>query len=171
MDFFDHCKPNRRFNASTSVSFPPGGPTTWHTIEWDQRKFISTSVSGHVDMSDGGEEVEERIIQALAACVDQLDPSVNLVKFSMEGDLLSASSDAKDVSSCSPLYCLIELIPEQLRPGLVSRADLLNIDRLSQCVDLVSYRPRPGSRAVFKYQVQQDQALRNKARTQLLVET
>lgn len=160
MGFFDHCEPNRRFNAYTSVSFPRG-PMTWHTIDWDQRKFISTSVPEPMDMSDGDEELEERIIQALAACVDQLDPSVNLVKFSIEGDFLSASSDAKNEYSPSPLYCPIELIPEQLRPGLVtSRADLLEVDRLSPCVDLVSYRSQPGSRAVFKYHIQHNQALR-----------
>lgn len=159
MGFFDQCEPNRRFNAYTSVSFPRG-PTTWHTIDWDRRKFISTSVPEPVDLSDEGEEVEERIIQALAACVDQLDPEVNRVEFSMEGHLLSASSDPKNESSRSPLYCPIELIPEELRHGLVSRADLLEVERLSKCVDLVSYRSRPGSRAVFKYQIQHDQALR-----------
>lgn len=111
-------------------------------------------------MGDGVEAVEERFIQALAACIDQLDPRVNLVKFSMEGDLLSTSSDAETESSSSPLYCPIGLIPEQLRPGLASRNDLIEIDRLSQCVDLVTYRSRPGSQAVFKYQFQHDQALR-----------
>lgn len=159
MGFFDHCEPNQRFNAYTSVSFPRG-PTTWQTIDWDQRKFISTSVPEPMGMCDDCEEVEERIIQALAALVDQLRPDVNLVEFSMEGDLISASSDPKSDSSRSPLYCPIELIPEEMRPGLVSRADLIEAERLSPCVDLVSYRSRPGSRAVFKYQIQHDQALR-----------
>lgn len=159
MGFFDKCEPNRRFNAYTSVSFPRG-PTTWDTIDWDQRKFVSTSVPESVDVGDGDEAVEERIIQALAACIDQLDPRVNLVNFSMEGELLSASSDAKTDSAFSPLYCPIGLIPEGLRPGIASRSDLIEIDRLSQCVDLVTYRSRPGTKVVFKYQFQHDQALR-----------
>ncbi|ROV91203.1 hypothetical protein VMCG_09352 [Cytospora schulzeri] len=161
MGFFDHCQPNRRFNAYSSETFPEG-PTTWHTIDWDQRRYISTSVPEEVDVDDGGEEVEERIIQSLAGIVDQLDADVNLVNFSIEGDLISTSSDAKDDSAQAPLYCPIDMIPAQYRRGcVVSRADLVEIDRLSQCVDLVSYRSQPGSRAVFKYQFHHNQVLRN----------
>ncbi|KAL1880126.1 hypothetical protein Daus18300_001489 [Diaporthe australafricana] len=161
MGFFDHCQPNRRFNAYTSDSFP-GGPTTWQTIDWDQRRYISTSVPEEVDMSDGGEEVEERVIQALAEFVDQLDADVNLVNLSIEGNFISTSSDSIHDSAVVPLYCPIDMIPEEYRSGrLISRADLVEVDRLSQCVDLITYRTQPGSRAVFKYQFHHDQALRN----------
>lgn len=113
-------------------------------------------------MSDGGEEIEERIIQALAEHIDQLDPGVNLVNFSIDGDLISTSSDARDDSALAPLYCPVEMISEQYIHGrVVSRTDLVEIDRLSPCVDLVTYRSQPGSRAVFKYQFHHDQALRN----------
>lgn len=161
MGFFDHCQPNQRFNAFTSNSFP-GGPTTWQTIDWDQRRYISTSVPEEVDLDDGGEEVEERVIQALAGTVDELDDDVNLVNFSMEGDFISTSSDPGDDTAAIPLYCPIDMIPEQYRTGrVVTRADLVELDRLSQCVDLVTYRSQPGSRAVFKYQFHHDQVLRN----------
>lgn len=157
MGFFDYCQPNRRFNAYTSATFP-GGPTIFHFIDWDQRRFIPTSVPEEIDM---GEEGEERVIQALAGLVDQIDPDVNLIKLSTEGDLVSTSSDAKDDSAHIPLYCPINMIPEQYRRGrIVSRADLVEVDRLSQCVDLVSYRSRLGSRAVFKYQFHTNQAPR-----------
>lgn len=161
MGFFDHCQPNQRFNAFTSNSFP-GGPTTWQTVDWDQRRYISTSVPEEVDLDDGGEEVEERVIQALAGIVDGLDDDVNLVNFSIEGDFISTSSDPGDDTAAIPLYCPIDMIPEQYRTGrVVSRADLVEVDRLSQCVDLVTYRLQPGSRAVFKYQFHHDQVLRN----------
>lgn len=161
MGFFEYCQPNRRFNAYTSESFP-GGPTTWHTIDWDQRRYISTSVPDEVDMSDGGGEVEELIIQALAKLVDQFDADVNLVNFSNEGDFISASSDTRHDSAMVPVYCPIEMIPEKHRSGrVVTRADLVEVDRLSQCVDLVTYRTQPGSRAVFKYQFHHNQALRS----------
>lgn len=161
MGFFDHCQPNQRFNAFTSNSFP-GGPTTWQTVDWDQRRYISTSVPEEVDLDDGGEEVEERVIQALAGIVDGLDQDVNLVNFSIEGDFLSTSSDSGDDTAAIPLYCPIDMIPEQYRTGrVVSRADLVEVDRLSQCVDLVTYRSQPGSKAVFKYQFHHDQVLRN----------
>jgi hypothetical protein len=160
MGFFDSCQPNRRFNTYNSESFP-GGPTTWHTIDWDQRRYISTSVPAEVDMCDGGEEVEERVIQTLAHLVDQLDADVKLVNLSIEGDFISASSDTRHDSAMTPLYCPIDMIPEKHRSRRISRADLIEVDRLSQCVDLVTYRTQPGSRAVFKYQFHHNQALRN----------
>lgn len=161
MGFFDNCQPNQRFNAYSSTAFPRG-PTIWHTIDWDQRRYISTSVPGYVDTSDDGEEAEERVTQTLAALVEQLDNDVNLVNFSADGDFISASSDERDDTAAVPLYCPVNMIPEPYRTGrVVSRADLVEVDRLSQCVDLVTYRSQPGSRAVFKYQFHHDQALRN----------
>lgn len=160
MGFFDHCQPNQRFNAYNCESFP-GGPTTWHTIDWAQRRYISTSVPEEVDMSDGGEEVEERIIQSLAKVVDQLDNDVTMVNFSTKGDFISSSSDTRHDSAMIPLYCPIDMIPEKDRGRFIPRADLVEVDRLSQCVDLVTYRAQPGSRAVFKYQFHHNQALRN----------
>lgn len=112
-------------------------------------------------MSDGGEDVEQNIIQALAGLVDQLDTDVRVVNFSIEGDLISTSSDARHDSAMTPLYCPIDMIPEKHRSGCISRTDLIEVDRLSQCVDLVTYRAQPGSRAVFKYQFHHNQALRN----------
>lgn len=160
MGFFHHCQPNRRFNSYTAESFP-NGPTTWHTIDWDQRRFISTSIPGEVDLADS-DEVEACFMHALAGCIDQLDADVKLVKFSIEGDLISTSSDPNDDTSYTPLYCSINMIPDHYRRhGVVSRTELVEVDRLSPCVDLVSYRSQPGSRAVFKYQFHFSQALRN----------
>lgn len=107
------------------------------------------------------EEEEERIIVALAGLIDQIDPDVNLVNLSTERHLVSTSSDLEDDIAFIPLYCPIDMIPEQYRHvRVVSRADLVELDRLSPCVDLVSYRSQPGSRAVFKYQFHTNQALR-----------
>lgn len=161
MDFFSNCQPNQRFNAYTSDAFP-NGPTTWHTIDWDQRRYISTRVAEYVDMSDGGEEMEESVIKALAGHVERLDDNVNLVNFSIDGDFISASSHARDDIATIPLYCPIDMIPEQYRAGrVVSRADLFEVERLSHCVDLVTYTSQPGSTAVFKYQFHHDQVLKN----------
>lgn len=165
MGFFDHCQPKQRFNAYNSNSFP-WGLTTWQTIDWDQRRYISTSVPECVeedDDDDGSETSEGRIIQALSELVDQLDDDVNLVNFSTEGDFIPSSSETEDDTAFIPLYCPLDMIPEQYRTTgrVVSRTGLVEIDRLSQCVDLVTYRSQPGSKAVFKYQFHHDQALRN----------
>ncbi|KAG8158454.1 hypothetical protein KVR01_011576 [Diaporthe batatas] len=160
MGFFNHCEPNRRFNSYTGETFPRG-PTTWHTIDWDQRRYISTTVREEVDFVDGADEVEERVIQSLSKMVDQLSADVLVVNFSIEGDLISTSSDTKYDTAAIPLYSPVDMIPEKYRDGYVSRSDLIEVDRLSPCVDLVTYRDQHGSRAVFKYQFHHDQALRN----------
>ena len=84
------------------------------------------------------------------------------MNLSIEGDFISTSSDTRHDSAITPLYCPIDMIPEEHRSGrVVSRADLVEVDRLSQFVDHVTYRTQPGSRAVFKYQFHHNQALRN----------
>lgn len=162
MGFFDHCQPNQRFNSFTGEVYPRG-PTTWQTIDWDQRRYISTSVPGYVDTSSDGEDMEENIIQALAKVVDKLEDDVNLVNFSMSSDFISSSSDPADDTASIPLYCPIHMIPKKYRTGhVISRKDLVELDRLSQCVDLVMYRIQPtGSRGVFKYDFHHEHARRN----------
>lgn len=157
MGYFDHCQPKQRFNAYNSTMFP-NGPTTFEYVDWDQRRFIPTIVPGAVEQC---EEEEEQVIQALARVVDQIAVDVNLVKLSDDGKLTATSSNLEDDLVFLPLYCPIDMVPEEYRSGrCVSRAELVEIDRLSQCVDLVAYRSRPGSRAVFKYQFHPNQAPR-----------
>jgi hypothetical protein len=160
MGFFDYCQPNQRFNSFNGEIYPRG-PTTWQTFDWDQRRYISTSVPDYVDTT-GVEDMEESTIQALAKVVDGLEDDANLVNFSMNGDFISTSSDPTDDTASIPLYCPIDMIPKKYRTGrVISRTDLVELDRLSQCVDLVMYRFQPRSRGVFKYNFHHEHARRN----------
>lgn len=165
MGFLDNCEPKQRFRAERSVAFE-GGPTIWSCIDWDQRRHISTSVSEEVEMNEdlsGCEELMERIFRGLSGLVDRLDDDVHLVNFSINGDFISTSSDKEDDDIYVPLYCPIEMIPEPYRTPnhVVSRAELVEVDRLSPGMDLVTYRSKPGSRAVFKYDFRLSGVLRN----------
>ncbi|KAG6358873.1 hypothetical protein INS49_012392 [Diaporthe citri] len=167
MGFLDDCQPYQRFRAERGLSFPDG-PTTWYCIDWDQRRHISIRVREEVTMGDdfsGCEAITamELIFRGLSGLVDRLDDDVYLVNFSMDGDFISASSDERDDEVLTTLYCPVEMIPEAYRnlKIVVSRADLVEVDRLSPGVDLVTYRSEPGSRAVFKYDFRHYRALRN----------
>lgn len=155
MGFLDNCQPNHRFKAERARSFP-GGPTIWFCVDWDRRRHISIRVREEVKMNDDGsgcEEVMDRLFRGLSRVDERLDDDVNLVNFSIDGDLISASSDKRDDQVLIPLYCPIEMIPEAYRTPehVVSRDELVEVDRLSPCVDLVTYKSEPESRAVFKY--------------------
>lgn len=160
MGIFDNCQPHQRFGSFNGEMYPRG-PTIWQTIDWDQRRYISTSVPDEIDMTDY-EDMEESIKQALAKVVDGLEDDVNLVNFSMNGDLISTSSDPTNDTTSVPLYCPINMIPKKYRTGrIISRKDLVELDRLSQRVDLVMYRFQPRSRGVFKYNFHGEHAQRN----------
>lgn len=165
MGFLDNCQPKQRFRAQASLTFD-GGPTIWFCVDWDQRWHISISVPEEVEMDDdlsGCEELMERIFRGLSGLVDRLDGDVNLVNLSMDGDFISTSSDKEDDEVLITLYCPIEMIPEPYRTPdhVVSRAELVEVDRLSPGVDLVTYKSEPGSRALFKYDFRHNDIHRN----------
>lgn len=161
MGFFDSCTPFQRFNSFNGEIYPRG-PSTWWTIDWDQRRYISTSVPESVDETEY-ENIKENVAQALAKVVDKLEDDVNLVNFLINGDLVSTSSDPADDAASIPLYSPIEMIPKKYRASrVISRKDLVELERLSQCVDLVMYRsPSAETRGVFKYNFHHEQAWRN----------
>lgn len=163
MGFLDNCQPNQRFKASTPLRI--GGSTIWFCVDWDRRRHFSIRVREEFKMNDdlSGGEVLDRIFRGLSGVVDQLGDDVNLVDFSIDGDFISASSDGRDDQLKTPLYCPIEMIPEpyRTREYVVSREELVEVDRLSPCVDLVTYKSEPGSRAVFKYEFNAMHVLRN----------
>lgn len=155
MGFFDNCQPNERFKAEKAFSYS-GGPTIWFCVDWVRRRCISASVPEEFDLNidlSGCEDVMERIYQGLSEVVDGLDDDVNLVNFSIDGDFISTSSEIEDDDVLSMLYCPVDMIHGLDRTSVrcVPRADLVEVDRLSPCVDLVTYRSKPRSKGLFKY--------------------
>ncbi|KAK7729747.1 hypothetical protein SLS63_006128 [Diaporthe eres] len=165
MGFLDNCRPNERFEAERAFSYS-GGPTIWFCVDWDRRRCISASVPEEFELNldlSGCEDVMERIYQGLSEVVDGLDDDVNLVNFSIDGNLISTSSKIEDDDVLSTLYCPVDMIPGLDRTGVrcVPRADLVEVDRLSPCVDLVTYRSKPRSKGLFKYAFSHTDVLRN----------
>ncbi|KAH8908970.1 hypothetical protein BR93DRAFT_950549 [Coniochaeta sp. PMI_546] len=109
----------------------PGGPSTWYILDWDQRRIIAVTM-------DEEQESEDVAIGHLKKHIDTLGPDVYAIYLSHNGDLVSVSTNAEDdETTCT-----------------VPRSDLLELDRLSPNVDLVSYTPcanATDTKAVFKY--------------------
>ncbi|CAJ2510986.1 Uu.00g066110.m01.CDS01 [Anthostomella pinea] len=126
----------------------PGGPSTWHILDWDQRRTIAVTM-------DEEQDSEDAAIGHLRKHIDALGPDVYAIHLSPEGDLVSTSADANDDETTCPYYPPLQ---EILRPDCVKtvvRSDLLELDRLGPNVDLVSYTPGPSATdtriVVFKY--------------------
>lgn len=115
----------------SSGDIVPGGESTWYILDWDQRKTFGVTV-------DEYRFDEERAVEYLHNYVEQVDPDVCALFVSPEGELLRASSDAKD--DCT--YC-VEFIPlaaHELPQGVstICRSNLEELGRLGGNVDLVS---------------------------------
>ncbi|MCJ1369124.1 hypothetical protein MMC20_000332 [Loxospora ochrophaea] len=133
---------------SPSGNLYPGGPHTWHVIDWDQRRYISVTGSAEAFPE------EEQAIEALGKFIDQLGPEVHEVEISDDGELLSTSSNpCRDITPAVhyPHY------PEPLDDEIVlRRSQLIEDDRVSAAVDLVHHENQTdGSKKlmVFKYAV------------------
>lgn len=126
-----------------------GWPTLWYTLDWDQRRYITISVPDEVDM-------DEHQATALGAFVslldlDGLNVDVCLIDLSMQGDLLTASSEQELDPVIFAFHCPFTMISEkhQLTHSICT-SELIEFDRLGRGVDLISYKSAPQSKAVFK---------------------
>lgn len=125
----------------------PGGPSTWHILDWDQRRIIAVTM-------DEVQDSEDVAIEHLKKHIDALGPDVYAIHLSPNGDLISVSTNPDDDET----FCVHHPSLEEVqRPGwvqTVSRSELREQERLSPNVDLVSYAPFEGAeprKVVFKY--------------------
>ena len=116
-----------------SGAVTPGGPSTWHITDWDQRRLISVTMDGELDS-------EEPAIEHLKRHVESLADDVVEIEVSPQGNLLRTFADPeRDESFClsHPALATLEL------PGhvqVVPRSNLEELDRLGPMVDLVKER-------------------------------
>ncbi|WEW57639.1 hypothetical protein PRK78_003106 [Emydomyces testavorans] len=132
---------------SPSGSLDYGGPHTWVVIDWDQRRWFQVTGPAETlpDYEDG--------VKAVARHVDQLGPDVHSLVISANGDLLSVSSVDPTWEIRYPEYS------GNLENGEVARrSELVEVDRLNVCTDLVEYHPAHSKKelVVFKYTIIQE---------------
>ena len=103
---------------------------------------------------DEEQESEDAAIGHLKKHIDALGPDVYAIHLSLDGELVSVSANPEDDETVCVYYPPLQAIPLHDRVKTVLRSELLEVDRLSPNVDLVSYTPCASvteTKAVFKY--------------------
>ncbi|KAI1362624.1 hypothetical protein F5Y08DRAFT_355205 [Xylaria arbuscula] len=117
----------------------PGGPSTWYILDWDQRRIIAVTM-------DEEQESEDAAVKYLHRHIDTLGSDVYAIHLSQDGELVSVSTSPEDdETSCDRLSGPVKT---------VLRSDLIELDRLSPNVGLVSYTScanPTNAKVVFKY--------------------
>lgn len=121
--------PDDRFFA-LSGSIYPGGPSTWHIMDWDQRRLVSVTLDEELESADPA-------IDHLGKHMDELAPDVFEIRVSPQGDLISVSTDREDDNMFCPFYPPLEAAERPDGIQVISRPELEELDRLGPLVDLV----------------------------------
>ncbi|EXV01836.1 protein kinase-like domain protein [Metarhizium robertsii] len=126
----------------------PGGPSTWFILDWDQRRIIAVTM-------DEEQDSEDAALTHLKKHIDTLGPEVYAIHVSPDGELVSVSTNPEDDRTMCVYYPPLEAIQRPDHVKTVLRSHLLELDRLTPNVDLVSYMPctdaTEPTRAAFKY--------------------
>lgn len=122
-------KDEDRFFAYSGNIYP-GGPSTWHVTNWDQRRLVSVTMDEELDS-------EDRALDHLAKHIDELAPDVFEIRLSPHGDLISVSTDREDDNMFCPFYPPLEVVERPEGIQVISRSELEELDRLGPLVDLV----------------------------------
>ncbi|CAG9988337.1 unnamed protein product [Clonostachys byssicola] len=126
-----------------SGAIDPGGPSTWHVIDWDQRRLVSVVMDEELDSEDPA-------FEHLLKYIDHLPPDVYSIHVTSDGELISASADPKDDETQCAFRPPVESL--QIPDGIeiISRQDLEELDRLGPHVDMV-VRPRSAEPTKRRY--------------------
>lgn len=118
-----------RFFAPSGNIYP-GGPSTWHIMDWDQRRIVSVTMDGEL-------ELEDLAIEQLQKYIDHIAPDVFEIQVSPQCDLVSTSTNLEDDNTFCPFYPPLEATQRPDGVQTISRSDLEELDRT---------RPNSGSR-------------------------
>ena len=138
-------KPESRFFGFSGECYP-GGQCTWHIMDWDQRRWYSVTGSEEClpDFEDG--------IRMASKYVDSLEPDQYSMTVADDGSLVSSGPEDPTIIVQYPLYDG----PLGYDNSEVSRrSEIIEVDRLSEQVDLVRYvaAPSKDDLLVFKYTI------------------
>lgn len=125
---------------SLSGDIPVGGPSTWHVVDWDQRRVVSVTM-------DGEQDDESLAIEHFSRYSSQLCPDVYRIHVSDTGGIISTYTDPKNDQTCCVHYPSLHeaLLPEGIQT--VRRDELEELERLGPDTDLVAYPPSLGKSA------------------------
>ncbi|KAK4200782.1 hypothetical protein QBC40DRAFT_339588 [Triangularia verruculosa] len=127
---------------------PLGGPSTWHVIDWDQRRVISVTMDGEQDSEDLAIQNLSRIDSS------KLPRDIYRIYVSDTGEIISRYSDPKNDATCCVHYPFLGDMTVPEGTLTIQRDKLEELERLGPDVDLVAYPPCQGPSAkkvVFKY--------------------
>ncbi|RBA17292.1 hypothetical protein FPRO05_02016 [Fusarium proliferatum] len=115
-----------------SGDIPVGGPTTWHIVDWDQRRVVSVAM-------DGEQDDESLAIEHFSRHSDQLSPAIYRIHLSHNGEVISTSTDPKNDTACCVHYPSLHdaCLPEGIRT--IRRDKFEELERLVPDADLVAY--------------------------------
>ncbi len=125
---------------SLSGDIPIGGPSTWHVIDWDQRRVVSVTM-------DGEQDDEGIAIEHFSRHSSQLSPNVYRIYISNTGEVISTYTDPENDQTCCVHYPLLSEISVPQGIPTVRRDELEELERLGPDADLVSYPPCSGASA------------------------
>ena len=135
----------RYFAPGGAIS--PGGPSTWYILDWDQRRIIAVTM-------DEEQESEDVAVGHLKKHIDALGPDIYAIHLSPDDELVSVSTNPEDDETTCVYYPPLQAFSLHDRVKTVLRSELIELDRLTPNVDLVSYTPDAGvteTKEVFKY--------------------
>ena len=118
---------NRFFAPSGNILVD--GPSTWHIIDWDQRRLISVTVEGET-------ESEDSCVEELSKYVDGLASDVYAIARQPNGEII-ISNDPKDDNTLCVYYPPLSLVEAPAHVQVLKRDELKEIDRISAQVDMV----------------------------------
>lgn len=131
----------------SSGDIPIGGPSTWHVVDWGQRRVVSVTM-------DGEQDDDSLAIEHFSRHSDQLSSGIYRIHLSHTGEIISTYTDPKN----DPTYCIEypllrdAFLPDGIRT--VRRDELEELDRLGPDADLVTYplgAKRPAKKVKFRW--------------------
>ncbi|KAI0967061.1 hypothetical protein F4678DRAFT_258311 [Xylaria arbuscula] len=127
----------------------PGGPSTWHILDWDQRRLIAVTM-------DEEQDSEDVAVEHLKKHINTLTPGVFAIHLSQDGTIISTSTDPQDDETKCVYYPPLQQVRQPDHIETILRSELRELDRLSPNVDLVSYAPSTETvthpkKVIFKY--------------------
>ncbi|KAI1178433.1 kinase-like domain-containing protein [Nemania sp. FL0916] len=133
--------------VAMSGNICPGGPSTWHINDLDERRVVSVTM-------DEEQDSEDIAIQYYRRLSSELLTNVYRIHLSDTGEVISTYTDPQNDPTYFVHYPLFSEISSPEGVLTARRDELEELERLAVDTDLVRYMPcsgAPARKVVFKY--------------------